>query len=338
MTTCRSPGDPGGETNPGKPEVVNATLKGIDTSDLTSREKAEWSRYVTEFLAPCPEHPVSLAQCVNEDRPCKACGPAARYLKQQARRGHVRSQVEANYRARFSPEAVKKLDLEGAPAKGAANPKVVIAEWADFECPACGAVRGVLDEMLEKYPNDVRLVFKHFPLSMHPNAEKAARAAVAAQKQDKFWQMHSALFENQTQLAPENIDKLAREIGLDMKRFAQDRDSEATADLVARDRKQGEKLELSATPSIFINGRHFALSQDLEQDLEEWVKLEIELATGSAPKPAPKPAPPSSGAVPAAPTNTPPQPAASASPAPPAGAASAVPATAAATAGQKAAP
>jgi hypothetical protein len=292
LTTCRSPGEGGTEPTPGKPEVVDVTLKGVDTSELTGREKAEWSRYVTEFLSPCAEHPVSLSQCVNEGRDCKACVPAARYLMTQARRGRVRSQVESSYRVRFSPEAVKKLDLAGAPSKGAPGATVVIAEWADFECPACDAARTVLDGMLEKYPNDVRLVFKHFPLSMHPNAEKAARAAVAAQKQNKFWEMHEILFENQTELSPENVEKLAREVGLDMKRFAQDRDSEATADSVAKDRKQGETLDLKSTPSVFVNGRLFPPSTDFKEDMEEWVKLEVELTKGSPSKAAASPIPP----------------------------------------------
>lgn len=284
LTTCRSPGEGGSEPSPGKPEAaaVEVNLKGVDTSELTSREKTEWSRYVSDFLAPCPEHPVSLAQCVNEARPCRACVPAARFLTVQARRGNVRSQVEAIYRARFSPEAVKNIDVAGAPAKGAASGTVLIAEFADFECPACEAMRGILDGTLEKYPNDVRLVFKHFPLSGHPNAEKAARAAVAAQKQNKFWEMHKALFDNQEDLGAESIDKLARTVGLDWKRFIQDRDSEATADQVARDRKQGEALEIRSTPSLFINGRAFPPSREPQLELDEWIKLELELV-GAAP-------------------------------------------------------
>lgn len=273
---------------------MEVNLKGVDTSELTSREKAEWSRYVSDFLAPCPEHPVSLAQCVNEARPCKACVPAARFLTVQARRGNVRSQVEAIYRARFAPEAVKNVDVAGAPAKGAASGTVLIAEFADFECPACAAMRGVLDGTLEKYPNDVRLVFKHFPLSGHPNAEKAARAAVAAQKQNKFWEMHKALFDNQEDLGAESIDKLARGVGLDWKRFIQDRDSEATADQVARDRKQGEALEIRSTPSLFINGRAFPPSREPQVDLEEWIKLELELVGRG---PAAVAAPQSSGSA-----------------------------------------
>jgi hypothetical protein len=131
---------------------------------------------------------------------------------------------------------------------------------------------------------------------MHPNAEKAARAAVAAHRQGKFWELHALMFENQMRLAVDNVEKLAESIGLDMARFRQDRDSEATADLVARDRKQGEALSLDSTPSLFINGRPFPSTTDFKQDLEDWVALELTLK-GEAASPAPAPAP--SAAAPA---------------------------------------
>ena len=309
LTTCRSPGEGGTEPNPAKSEAVQVTLPGVDTSALTTREKAEWSRYVSEFLSPCADQPVSVAECVKQSRQCKACTPAARYLSELSRRGQVRSQVEAAYKARFSPEAVHTLDLAGSPSKGAANAKVVLAEWADFQCPACKAAAPVVDGVLEKHPNDVRLVFKHFPLTIHEHAEKAARASVAALKQNKFWEMHHALFDAQPRVDPENVESLAKGLGLDMKRFVADRDSEATADVVSRDRKQGEALALKSTPSIFINGRQFVSNGEFADDLEDWVKLEIELAgsAGAPAVPAPSAAPVASAA---------PAPSAAAAPAP----------------------
>lgn len=290
LTTCRSPGEGGAEPNPAKPEAVDVNLPGVDTSALTTREKSEWSRAVSDFLTPCADQPVSIAECVKQSRPCKACVPAARFLSELCRKGQVRSQVEATYKARFAPEAVRKLDLEGSPSKGPENARVVIAEWADFQCPACGGARPKIEELLKKYPNDVRVVFKHFPLTIHENAEKAARAAVAAQRQGKFWEMHAALFENQLRLDPEAVQNLAKGVGLDMKRFVADWDAETTADSVAKDRKQGDALQLKSTPSIFINGRLFPAGSDLDEDLQNWVALEIELA-GPAEKTAPAAAP-----------------------------------------------
>ena len=142
---------------------------------------------------------------------------------------------------------------------------------------------------------------------MHQNAEKAARASVAAMRQGKFWEMHKVLFENQTQLSIDNIEKLAQSIGLDLAKFRQDRDSEATADFVAKNRKQGEALNLTGTPSIFINGRKFEGSGEPKQDLDEWIGLELELqGAADAPKPAASAAPAASAsAKPAASAHTP---------------------------------
>jgi protein-disulfide isomerase len=145
----------------------------------------------------------------------------------------------------------------------------------------------LLDTLVEQHAGKIRLVFKHFPLSMHQYAEHAARAAVAAHLQGKFWPMHAALFENQMMLSEATIENLAKESGLDLARFKKDVTSEAVADAVNRDRKQGEGAQIASTPTLFINGRKFPPSPDFEQDLREWIELEIELTgpqpTSSAP-------------------------------------------------------
>jgi protein-disulfide isomerase len=303
LTTCRSPGETSGNGTPERPEPKDVNLAGVDTSAFTSREKGEWSGLVSDLLAPCPDQPVSLAQCVQESRPCRACTPAARFLVDQVKQGRTRTQAEGAYRARFSPDKIKNIEIGDSPAKGAPDAPVVIVEWADFECPFCGAVKPVLDSTVEKYPGKVRIVFKHFPLPMHQNAEKAARSAVAAQRQSKFWEMHGELFSNQQTLDPGSIERMAQKVGLNVDQFKKDRDSEATADAVARDRKQGEGLDIQGTPSIFINGRLFPSSQDFERDLDEWIALEIELTTGVAAK-SEKPASAPSASGPLAPAGS----------------------------------
>ena len=102
LTTCRSPGEGGSEAAPTRPEPKDVTLNGVDTGALTGREKSDWSRYVTDLLAPCPDQPVSLAQCVQENRSCKQCAPAANFLFKQVRRGRTRSQIEAATRSKPS--------------------------------------------------------------------------------------------------------------------------------------------------------------------------------------------------------------------------------------------
>jgi protein-disulfide isomerase len=282
---CRSPADSPKEPPPVAETAAPApaSLPGVDTSSLTPRELGKWREYVGELLAPCADQPVSIAQCVSESRACSACVPAAKFLVERVRRGDARSQAEAAYRNRFSPEAVKSIDISGSPVKGAEKPVVTLVEWADFECPFCGFAAPVLKGIVEKYPEQVRLVFKHYPLSAHQHSETAARAAVAAQKQGKFWPLQQALFENQKAgLDAAKVTELARKAGLDMKAFESDIASEATADSVARDRKQADELGLEGTPMLYINGRYFSQHFDFRQDLEPWIALEIELA-GSSP-------------------------------------------------------
>jgi len=281
LTTCRSPGE-SSEAAPAHTEVKDVTLPGVDTSELTAREKADWSRDVSDLLAPCSDQPVSVAQCVKENRTCKQCLPAANFLLKQVRRGRPRAQIEAAYRNRFSPDAIQNIDLQDSPAKGPSGAPVLIVEFADFECPHCAATRPMLDDLLKRYDGQIRFVYKNFPLGSHQFAEKAARAAIAAHKQNKFWEMEVALFDNQANLQPQAVEGLAKSIGLDMPRFLKDWESEAVADFVARDRKQGERLELTGTPSIFINGRKFESAGEFKDDLEEWVALEIKLAGGNA--------------------------------------------------------
>jgi protein-disulfide isomerase len=193
--------------------------------------------------------------------------------------GKSRSQVEAAFRTRFAADQVRNIEIGASPWKGAADAPVVIVEWADFECPFCGRAAPVLDGLVKKYPQSIKLVFKNYPLAAHKNGENAARAAMAAYKQNKFWEMHHELFAQQAKgLDEPNLKRIAQTVGVDMKRFEQDFSSEAVADAVSADRKQANTLDLQGTPTIYINGRHFDLGQfDLNADLEEWIKLELDL-------------------------------------------------------------
>ena len=110
--------------------------------------------------------------------------------------------------------------------------------------------------MLEQYPNDVKLVFKNFPLTrIHKAAMNAAIGALAANQQEKFWEFHSELFKNYNKLNDAMFDEIATNLGLDMEQFKQDMQNPALAGLVQRDLKDGVAVGVRGTPSIFVNGR-----------------------------------------------------------------------------------
>ena len=291
QSTCRSTAGAGQTPGNADPDV---NLAGVDTSSLTPREKKDWSAWVTELLAPCPSEPVSIAQCVRESRKCAKCVPAARLLVKQVRAGRSRGQAEDAFFARFATDRVKSIDAGDSPSRGPSSAPVTIVEWADFECPHCRHAAPVLDKLVETHRGKVRLVYKFYPLQAHVHGESAARAAVAAMKQGKFWEMHDALFEHQDALEPRDIEKYAKDVGLDLAKFKADWESESTADRVNRDRKQGDAVAVTGTPTVYINGREFNFTKfDMDDDLEDWINLDIEFATG---QPAARP----EGAVPAA--------------------------------------
>jgi protein-disulfide isomerase len=147
-----------------------------------------------------------------------------------------------------------KIDIGKSPVKGPANAKVTIIEFSDFQCPYCKRGRDTMDEMLKAYPNDVKVVFKHFPLGFHKEAEPAARATWAAQQQGKFWEYHDVLFNNQDKLGADFYLATARELKLDEAKFKADMNSEAAAKQVKEDNEIGAKNGIQGTPGFFVNG------------------------------------------------------------------------------------
>jgi thiol-disulfide isomerase/thioredoxin len=256
----------------------DVTLPGVDTGSLTPREKRDWSTMVTELLAPCPSVQVSVAQCAREGRTCVACLPAAKLLVKQVRAGRSRSQAEDAFFSRFAADRVRKIDLDGSPSKGPESAPITVVEWADFECPHCKSAGAVFEKLVEDFPDKIRFVFKLYPLPGHPHGDSTARAAVAALNQGKFWEMHHTLFAHQQALEPKDVEGYAKDIGIDLKKFRADIETEATVDRIQRDRKQAEKLAITGTPTVYINGREYHFGKfDVADDLTDWIKLEIEL-------------------------------------------------------------
>jgi protein-disulfide isomerase len=255
----------------------------VDICSLTARERSDYTELVTSLLAPCPELPQSLSECVDKHSACKACLPAALFVRDALGRGRTPPQVEAAFRVRFDPKTVSQLDTADSPVRGDPKAPVVIVEWADFECPYCARASKLLDEVVKNRPGSVRVVFKFFPLSGHPHGELTACAAAAADLQGKFWPMHDQLFENQSaELDSAKIHEIAQKIGLDLAKFEQDLVSEPVKKKVDRDRTEADQLGLTGTPFVWVNGRHVDSHLfNLEDDLLPWVDLEWTLQSKS---------------------------------------------------------
>jgi len=144
--------------------------------------------------------------------------------------------------------------------KGNKNSKIELIEYSDFQCPACSYYYPYLKQIAEEFSGQIRFAFRHFPLSQHQNAELAARAAEAAGKQNKFWEMHDLLFENQSIWSASNeagnvFATLATSLNLDVDKFNTDINSQEIKDKVANELKDGLAIGINATPTFILNGQ-----------------------------------------------------------------------------------
>ena len=163
--------------------------------------------------------------------------------------------------SRPDPGEEYEVSLDGAPVRGPQDAAVTIVEFGDFQCPFCSRVNTTLEQVREEYGDDVRIVFKHLPLRIHPQAPKAHAAAEAAHRQGRFWEMHDKIFENQSDLSEERFVAYAEELGLDVERFKQDMASEAVKQRVDADTQEAQELGVTGTPAFFINGKYLSGAQ-----------------------------------------------------------------------------
>lgn len=150
-----------------------------------------------------------------------------------------------------------KLSLPVSPrdhVRGPASAPVTLVEYGDYECPYCGAAYPIVKEIQEAMGENLRFVFRNFPLTqIHPHAERAAEAAEAAGAQDHFWQMHDLLYENQRTLDDAHLLRFALVVGLDVERFTRELESGVHHARVREDFLSGARSGVNGTPSFFIN-------------------------------------------------------------------------------------
>jgi protein-disulfide isomerase len=167
----------------------------------------------------------------------------------------------------MSPSAAAKLKPPvGANdhVQGSAKAPVTLVEYGDYECPYCGEAYSVVKELQERLGDQMRFVFRNFPLAQaHPHAEHAAEAAEAAAAQGKFWEMHDMLYENQDALEDEDLVRYARALHLDVPRFVKEMEAGIYTERVREDFRSGVRSGVNGTPSFFINGARHDGAYDL---------------------------------------------------------------------------
>lgn len=142
--------------------------------------------------------------------------------------------------------------------QGANNAPIELVEYGDYQCSYCGQAYPIVKAVQQAMGNNLKFVFRNFPLiEVHPNAQNAALAAEAAAMENKFWQMHDMLYENQAQLDPQDLASYAKKVGLNLTKFEKDYESGTASGKVESDFESGVRSGVNGTPSFFINGEKY---------------------------------------------------------------------------------
>jgi len=248
-----------------------AKLPGVDFSGLSPVQSRALLRLLRNHDCTCGCG-MKVAECRVKDPSCSWSKGVAAAMGDALRAGKSENDaIEAAKASRWGqgPQPPKLLEdpvtirTAGSPFRGPENAPLTLVEFSDFQCPYCSEAVSKLNAVLGAYPGKIKLVFKEFPLDTHSQAALAAAAAIAAHQQGKFWVMHDAMFAHRRDLSRASIMALARNAGLDMKRFESDLDSPETKKTVARDMDDGDRAGVEGTPSVFIDGRKYNGALDL---------------------------------------------------------------------------
>jgi protein-disulfide isomerase len=207
-------------------------------------------------------------------------GEIAKFIKSQkgedAIRGyHDKLRAEAQVETTFPAYRPPRIEVAAeGPSKGASGAPITIVEFSDFQCPFCSRVEPTVDRVMEDYKGKVRLFFRDFPLPFHEKAPKAHEAALCANDQGKYWEMHKKLFANQQALDVEQLKGYAKDLQLDGAKFDKCLDSGSKAATVEAHKKAGEEAGVTGTPAFFINGRMISGAQPYEQ-FKELIDAEL---------------------------------------------------------------
>src|SRR5262245_19048870 len=187
----------------------------------------------------------------------------------------MRLKKEYGYKSYLEPLRAQ-VATAGFPARGPDTAAVTIVEFSDFECPYCGGLFPTLKQVEKNYPQDVRIVYRQFPLAnIHPHAEKAAEASLCANEQQKFWEFHDSMFGNQRELSVPDLKQRAVDLKLDTQAFNQCLDSGRYAAAIQKDIQEGARNGVTGTPAMFINGRFLSGNQPYSE-IREIIEDELQ--------------------------------------------------------------
>jgi protein-disulfide isomerase len=238
--------------------TAEAARRGITEKELLTKE-------IQENLQEPTGEEIKTFYAENKNRITKSLEEAtpqiAKYLKQRkesdARAAFLKGLEKEHTVIRSFDPLRFGVDAPGRPSVGPVSAPVVLVLFSDFQCPYCKSFSATLKEVIKHYGDEVRLVFRQYPLtSIHPFAQRAAEASLCAEAQNRFWEMHDLLFQSQNALKEEDLMARAGKLGLDTNAFSACLDSVRIGSLIHEDIRAGAAAGVDGTPTLFINGRY----------------------------------------------------------------------------------
>ena len=245
---------------------TEAAARGVDLKALLATE-------VESKLKPVEDAEAQAFYETNKARmrqPIEQMMPRIKDMLAGQQRNEIQGAFLDTLRVKYNPKILleptrAEVGIAGAPSKGGANAAVTIVEFSDFQCPFCSRVNPTIDQVLKTYGDQVKVVFRQFPLnSIHPQAQKAAEASLCAHEQGEFWKYHDAMFADQKGLQVDQLKAKATTVGLDAEKFNACLDGGKFASKVATDLAEGSQAGVSGTPAMFVNGRFLSGAQPFE--------------------------------------------------------------------------
>ncbi|MGD1069069.1 MAG: DsbA family protein [Bryobacteraceae bacterium] len=234
---------------------------GVDWHGLTGARKQAALRLMRTEACACGCS-MKIAECRVKDPTCAVSRKLAAAVVKDIGDGKGADYIRADLKkvAAEPPPVLEDpvaISLAGDPVRGPDKARMTIVEFSDFQCPYCSKAVAETKEILRQFPNDVRLVFKQFPLDDHADAEFGAEAALAAQAQGKFWEMHDLLYAGFPDLSHKRVLGYAQQLHLDIDRFKSEVDSHKYASRIKAEEQAGEAAGVSGTPTFYFNGRRY---------------------------------------------------------------------------------
>jgi protein-disulfide isomerase len=234
--------------------VDTSPLQGIDLARLEKDKQQTFFRLVGTLKSPCGK-PESLRKSFTDDTSCKRAPFAVRYVVAMLEDEFPEDKVREDYIAKYEKPRIVKLDVSKAPRVGTDDAPVKIVEFFDYACGHCKEFKPVLDALAQQYDGKITEYFMMFPLGHWPESKSAAMAAIAANQQGKFKEMHAILFARSPAHAKQDVMGYAAQLGLDVAKF--EAAYTAAGAQVEQDKIQGTTADVESTPTVYFNDRKF---------------------------------------------------------------------------------